>query len=78
MSVSSYFLTQFWTSSGLIGHGMAIHWTCWHETGDVISHKTNLRGRLRALNYDDIQYLLLLVEQNPDYFLDENGGKIAD
>jgi transposase len=43
----------------------------WRETGDVISHKASLRGRLRALNYDDIQYLLLLVEQNPDYFLDE-------
>jgi transposase len=43
----------------------------WRETGDVISHKTSLRGRLRALNYNDIQYLLLLIEQNPDYFLDE-------
>ena len=46
-------------------------WKLLHETGDMISHKTSLRGRLWALNYDDIQYLLLLVEQNPDYFLDE-------
>jgi transposase len=43
----------------------------WHETGDVVSHKTSLRGRLRALNYDDVQYLLVLIEQNPDYFLNE-------
>ena len=43
----------------------------WHETGDVVSHKASLRGRLRALNYDDVQYLLLLIAQNPDYFLDE-------
>ena len=32
---------------------------------------TSLQGCLQALNYDEIQYLLLLVEQNPDYFLDE-------
>ena len=43
----------------------------WRETGDVISPKASLRGRLRILNYDDIQYLLVLIEQNPDYFLDE-------
>ena len=43
----------------------------WRETGDVISHKTSLQGCLRALNYNDVQYLLLLIEQNPDYFLDE-------
>ena len=46
-------------------------WKLWRDTGDVISHKASLRGHLRALNYDDIQYLLLLIEQNPDYFLDE-------
>ena len=45
-------------------------WKLWHETGDMIPHKTSLQGHLRALDYDDIQYLLLLVEQNPDYFLD--------
>jgi transposase len=43
----------------------------WRETGDVVSHKTSLRGRLRALNYDDVQYLLVLIKQNTDYFLDE-------
>ena len=43
----------------------------WCETGDVISPKASLRGRLRTLNYNDVQYLLVLIEQNPDYFLDE-------
>ena len=43
----------------------------WRETGDVISPKASLRGRLRTLNYKDVQYLLVLIEQNPDYFLDE-------
>lgn len=42
-----------------------------HETGHVISPKASLPGRLRTLNYDDIQYLLVLIQQNPDYFLDE-------
>jgi transposase len=43
----------------------------WHETGDVVSARSRLRGRHRLLNYDDVSYLLLLVENNPDYFLDE-------
>jgi transposase len=43
----------------------------WRDTGDVISHKSSLRGRLRVLNYDDMQHLQVLIEQNPDYFLDE-------
>lgn len=43
----------------------------WRETGDVISSKRSLRGRLRLLDHDDVEYLLRLVRQNPDYFLDE-------
>lgn len=43
----------------------------WCETGDVISHKASLQGHLRALNYDDVQCLLVLIKQNLDYFLDE-------
>ena len=31
----------------------------------------SLQGRLRSLDHDDGQYLLLLIRQNPDYFLDE-------
>jgi hypothetical protein len=37
----------------------------------VIHHTTGIRGRLRTLDYDDVNYLLRLIEQNPDYFLDE-------
>jgi transposase len=43
----------------------------WREIGDVVSAPSNIRGRPRVLDYDDLQYLLLLIEQNPDYFLDE-------
>ena len=43
----------------------------WREPGDVVSAPSNMRGRLRVLDYDDLQYLLLLIEENPDYFLDE-------
>jgi transposase len=43
----------------------------WTETGDVINHATGIRGRIRTLDYNDVQYLLLLVKANPDYFLDE-------
>ena len=43
----------------------------WRETGDVVAAPSLIRGRLRLLNYDDVSYLLLLIEQNPDYFLDE-------
>ena len=43
----------------------------WPATGDVVSHTTGIHGRLRGLNYDEVQYLLLQIEQNPDYFLDE-------
>lgn len=45
----------------------------WRETGDVVNHQpsTAMRGRLRALDREDIDCLLRLVRQNPDYFLDE-------
>jgi transposase len=43
----------------------------WRETGDVVKPKKTLRGRPRILDHDVIQYLLCLVQDNPDYFLDE-------
>ncbi|KAG2365884.1 hypothetical protein BDR07DRAFT_1353220 [Suillus spraguei] len=45
----------------------------WRETGDVVNYQpsTATRGRLRALDCEDIDCLLCLVRQNPDYFLDE-------
>jgi transposase len=43
----------------------------WQQTGDVINPARNLYGRLRILDHDDVQFLLRLVYQNPDYFLDE-------
>jgi transposase len=43
----------------------------WNTTGDVISYNKSLPGRLRLLDYNDVQYLTELINQNPDYFLDE-------
>jgi transposase len=43
----------------------------WRETGDVINPTKSLRGRLRSLDRNDVEYLLRLIRQNPDYFLDE-------
>jgi hypothetical protein len=43
----------------------------WRETGDVINNPPVLRGRYRTLHYTNIHYLLQLICQNPDYFLDE-------
>src|SRR5437016_754774 len=39
--------------------------------GDVVSETQSLSGRLRTLEYGDILYLQYLIEENPDYFLDE-------
>jgi len=43
----------------------------WRETGDVVKPGKSLRGKIHNLEYEDIQYLLCLVLNNPDYFLDE-------
>ena len=43
----------------------------WHETGDVISTWSWFCGCYRLLNYDDVSILLLLMENNPNYFLDK-------
>jgi len=43
----------------------------WRRTGDVINPKPSLQGRIRTLDVDDVQYLVRLVRQNPDYFLDK-------
>ena len=41
------------------------------ETGNIVATGPNRRGRLRTLDTNDLDYLLRLVQQNPDYFLDE-------
>ena len=50
-------------------------WFCvlklWRETGDVVSESASLCGQVRSLDYSDVQYLQYLINQNPDYFLDE-------
>ena len=43
----------------------------WIETGDVVNHPTGSPGRPRALHFDDINYLIWLVNHRPTWFLDE-------
>jgi transposase len=43
----------------------------WRETGDVVPEKQSIRGRVRNLDQEDLSYLLELIHDNPDYFLDE-------
>ena len=43
----------------------------WRETGDVITERVVYYGYYRTLHQTDIHYLLQLIRQNPDYFLDE-------
>jgi transposase len=43
----------------------------WQDMGDVVTPMKTRLGKPRLLNHDDIQYLLTLVCNNPDYFLDE-------
>ena len=42
----------------------------WQETGDVIKERA-VYGRYQTLHQTDIHYLLQLIRQNPDYFLNE-------
>ncbi|KAG2128567.1 hypothetical protein DEU56DRAFT_872655 [Suillus clintonianus] len=43
----------------------------WRETGDVVRHTYGTAGRPRALHFDDIHYLVRLINHHPDWFLDE-------
>ena len=45
----------------------------WKETGDVVSNRTTAHSQSwsRLLDATDVQYLNQLIEENPDYFLDE-------
>jgi transposase len=45
----------------------------WVATGDVVKHQFGppTQGRPRSLNFDDVDYLIRLIQQRPDWFLDE-------
>ena len=43
----------------------------WRETSDVINEPSVMHGQYWTLHHTDIHYLLQLIRQNPDYFLDE-------
>lgn len=43
----------------------------WNTTGNVLPPRASLHGCVHNLDRDDLGYLLVLVRQNPDYFLDE-------
>jgi len=50
-------------------------WYCvlklWHKTGNVIPEAQSLWGCVWTLDQEDINYLLELIRDNPDYFLGE-------
>ena len=37
----------------------------------MVAPSSSLHGRIRSLDRNDVQYLIQLIHQNPDYFLDE-------
>ncbi|KIK98280.1 hypothetical protein PAXRUDRAFT_31282 [Paxillus rubicundulus Ve08.2h10] len=43
----------------------------WRETGDVMNHPTGIPGWICHLVNEDIDCLVQLIHDNPDYFLDE-------
>ena len=43
----------------------------WRETGDVVSPRTGQAGQTRLLIRKDLDYLLTLIRDNPDFFFDE-------
>jgi len=44
----------------------------YNDTGNVVQHRLGVSlGRPRLLYFDDVDYLLRLVRQRPDLFLDE-------
>ena len=44
----------------------------WVTTGDVVKHNVGaLPGQPRLLHFDDVDYLLRLIQHRPDWFLDE-------
>jgi transposase len=43
----------------------------WRSTGDVVTETASNAGRHRKLDCEDIQYLIRLIRNNPDFFLDE-------
>lgn len=43
----------------------------WRETGWVSNVPSVTRGRPRILHLDDLQYILLLAQKRPDWFLSE-------
>jgi len=50
-------------------------WFCilklWHKTGDMVSKSTSLHGQVRSIDFSDVRYLQYLINQNPNYFLNE-------
>jgi transposase len=46
-------------------------WRLYRETGSVVMAANPAQGRPRILLYDDLDYILRLVNHRPDWFLDE-------
>ncbi|KAG2029769.1 hypothetical protein BDR03DRAFT_1041901 [Suillus americanus] len=44
--------------------------TIWRETGDVVRYNYGTAGRPGALHFDDVHYLVRLINHRPDWFRD--------
>ena len=57
-----------------VGFSQSTFWRTlklWREIGDVVKHNYGLPGRPRTLHFDDVNYLIRLVNHCPSWFLDE-------
>ena len=48
-----------------------LSYSCPLETGGAVKHTNGVAGQPQLLHSDDIDYLLRLIRQRPDWFLDE-------
>jgi len=46
-------------------------WKLWCETGNIVPEKQSIWGCVYYLDQENLDYLLKLICDNPDYFLDE-------
>ena len=60
-----------WTWGSTLEYSWRMLLKLWHKIGDVVSTPSNIHSCPGVLDYDDLQYLLLLIEKNTDYFIDK-------
>ena len=57
-----------------VGFSQSTFWCTlklWREIGDVVKHNYGLPGRPCTLHFDNVNYLIHLVNHRPSWFLDK-------